>query len=157
MFFLMVSNTQSRTALRPITEYPTAENVKLEPEVIARYGRWDSGVTLPEENGYVRTLNVYHELHCLKRHHQYIYQEYYWSNLDDQQREINRLHNSKFYSLLMMTSDVCLLRNRPADRLAVHCADFLRRVPMCHSSIGLITFKWIPENRIPVPKLLLLQ
>jgi len=102
-----------------------AENIKLEPEVMKHYGREDSGVALPEGNGYIGTLNVYHEIHCLKRLHQYMYQDYYWPDLDAHQLEMNRLHNE-------------------------HCIDFLRQAAMCHGDVGLITFEWKAESRIPV-------
>ena len=29
------------------------------------YGREDIGVAIPDGSGYVGTLNVYHELHCI--------------------------------------------------------------------------------------------
>ena len=32
-----------------------------------RLGREDIGVRIPGEDGYIGTLNVYHELHCLVR------------------------------------------------------------------------------------------
>ncbi|KAI1379251.1 hypothetical protein F4677DRAFT_411012 [Hypoxylon crocopeplum] len=102
-----------------------AENIRLEPEVLRRYGREDLGVAMPEGEGYLGTLNVYHELHCIKRIYQYMYQEHYWSDLSDTQRDINRLHNE-------------------------HCLDFLRQSSMCHADIGLITFQWSPDSRIPV-------
>ncbi|KAF2139772.1 uncharacterized protein K452DRAFT_352505 [Aplosporella prunicola CBS 121167] len=101
------------------------ENIKLEPEVMKHYEREDIGVALPEGGGYIGTLNVYHELHCLKRLHQYMYQEYYWPDLDANQLEMNRLHNE-------------------------HCIDFLRQSAMCHGDIGLITFEWKESSRIPV-------
>ena len=31
------------------------------------YGREDIGVAIPEGDGYIGTLNVYHELHCIVR------------------------------------------------------------------------------------------
>jgi hypothetical protein len=31
-----------------------------------------------------------------------------------------------------------------------HCIDFLRQSAMCHGDVGLITFQWMPHNRIPV-------
>lgn len=89
------------------------ENIMLEPEVMRHYGREDLGVAIPEGGGYIGTLNIYHELHCIvrlsfhsktldpanltkqKRLYQYSYQDYYWSDLTDQQREINRLHNGE--------------------------------------------------------------
>lgn len=42
-----------------------AENIVIEPEVMKHYGREDLGVALPEGGGYIGTLNVYHELHCI--------------------------------------------------------------------------------------------
>jgi Mycotoxin biosynthesis protein UstYa len=42
-----------------------AENIVVEPEVMRHYGREDLGVALPEGGGYIGTLNVYHELHCI--------------------------------------------------------------------------------------------
>jgi hypothetical protein len=39
----------------------------LEPEVMRHYGREDLGVSVPEGGGYIGTLNVYHELHCIVR------------------------------------------------------------------------------------------
>ncbi|KAI9685222.1 MAG: hypothetical protein M1822_004595 [Bathelium mastoideum] len=102
-----------------------AENIKLEPEIMKYYGREDIGVALPEGGGYIGTLNVYHELHCLKRLHQYMYPDYHWPELDDHQREMNRLHNE-------------------------HCIDYLRQSAMCHGDIGLITYEWKEGSRVPV-------
>ncbi|MCJ1379343.1 hypothetical protein MMC17_002444 [Xylographa soralifera] len=101
------------------------ENIRLEPEVMEHYGRSDIGVALPEGNGYIGTLNVYHELHCIKRLHQYMYQEYYWNDITDAQRETNRVHNE-------------------------HCLDFLRQSSMCHGDIGLITYEWRADTLLPV-------
>ncbi len=60
---------------------------------MAHYGRLDSGVADPDGRGYLGTLNVYHELHCLKRLHQYMYPDYYFGDLTPEQHEMNRLHN----------------------------------------------------------------
>lgn len=46
---------------------PSAENIWIEPEVMRHYGREDLGVALPEGGGYIGTLIVYHELHCIVR------------------------------------------------------------------------------------------
>ncbi|KAH0541627.1 hypothetical protein FGG08_003917 [Glutinoglossum americanum] len=102
-----------------------AENIKIEPEFMRYYDREDLGVALPEGDGYIGTLNVYHELHCIKRLYQYNYPDYYWKDITDSQREVNRLHNE-------------------------HCLDFLRQSAMCHGDIGLITFQWSPTSLIPI-------
>ncbi|OTA69635.1 hypothetical protein K449DRAFT_384598 [Hypoxylon sp. EC38] len=102
-----------------------AENIVFEPEVLRRFGREELGVAVPEGGGYIGTLNVYHELHCIKRLWQYMYPEHYWPDLTDNQRELNRLHNE-------------------------HCLDFLRQASMCHADIGIITFQWSDTSLIPV-------
>ncbi|TQV91039.1 tat pathway signal sequence [Cordyceps javanica] len=101
------------------------ENIIIEPEIMAHYDRLDVGVAVPEGGGYLGTLNVYHELHCLKRLHQYMYPDYYFGDLTAEQHEMNRLHNE-------------------------HCIDFLRQSSMCHGDIGLITYEWHDNSRIPV-------
>ncbi|KAE8451798.1 hypothetical protein EG329_002638 [Mollisiaceae sp. DMI_Dod_QoI] len=102
-----------------------AENIRIEPEVMSRLGREDVGVRIPGDDGYIGTLNVYHEIHCLKRIHQYMYQDVYFPDIDDSQRELNRLHNE-------------------------HCIHFLLQSSMCHGDVGLITFEWSPTNLIPI-------
>ena len=106
------------------------------------FGREDIGIRLPDREGYVGTLNVYHQLHCIvstshkyslssithlskKRLHQYMYQDYYYPDFTPAQQEMNRLHSE-------------------------HCIDFLRQSIMCLGDVGLITFEWSPDNLIPV-------
>ena len=81
---------------------------------MAHYGREEIGVAIPNGSGYIGTLNMYHELHCIvscqchqlglesllrklfqKRIHQYMYQDYYFKSITPQQKEMNRLHNGK--------------------------------------------------------------
>ncbi|POR31948.1 Uncharacterized protein TPAR_07844 [Tolypocladium paradoxum] len=97
------------------------QNIEIEPEYIRHYGREDTAVAVPGSSGFIGTLNVYHELHCLKRIHQYMYRDHYFPNLSTHQIEINRLHN-----------------------------DFLRQSAMCHGDIGLITYGWNSRSLQPV-------
>ncbi|KAK4508509.1 hypothetical protein PRZ48_002248 [Zasmidium cellare] len=48
-------------------------------------------VRLPDGT-YVGQLMVYHELHCLKRLYQYMNAEYYFPNLTQHDREMNKMH-----------------------------------------------------------------
>jgi hypothetical protein len=48
-----------------IAKHHPDENIRLEPEVMRHYGREDIGVALPDRDGYIGTLNVFHELHCI--------------------------------------------------------------------------------------------
>ncbi|TIC91776.1 Oxidase ustYa [Colletotrichum higginsianum] len=101
------------------------ENILLEPEYIQHYGRQDTAVEVPEGGRYIGTLNVYHELHCLKRIHHFMYSDHYFPGLSTHQKELNRLHNE-------------------------HCIDFLRQSAMCHADIGLITYSWHADQRMPI-------
>ncbi|KAK1981467.1 hypothetical protein LZ30DRAFT_592653 [Colletotrichum cereale] len=101
------------------------ENILLEPEYIRHYGRQDTAVEVPEGGRYIGTLNVYHELHCLKRIHHFMYSDHYFPGLSEHQKELNRLHNE-------------------------HCIDFLRQSAMCHADIGLITYSWHADQRMPI-------
>ncbi|THC91034.1 hypothetical protein EYZ11_009516 [Aspergillus tanneri] len=102
-----------------------AENIIIEPEYIEHLGRENLGVAVPEGGGYLGTLNVYHELHCLKRIHQYMYPDYYFPEFTEKQDDMNRMHNE-------------------------HCIDFLRQSAMCHGDIGLITYQWSPGSLLPI-------
>ncbi|KAK4508358.1 hypothetical protein PRZ48_002096 [Zasmidium cellare] len=101
------------------------QNIRIEPDVMRRLGREDIGIKVPGEDAYLGTLNVFHELHCLKRLHQYMYQEHYFPNLTTEQREMNLIHNA-------------------------HCIDFLRQSALCHADTGLITYEWTSSTRIPL-------
>ena len=80
-----------------------------------------------------------------------MYQETYWTDLDDVQREMNRLHNGKPINPTNHPSfSTSLEPNLSLTRKLEHCLDFLRQSAMCHGDIGLITFEWSPTNRIPV-------
>ena len=87
---------------------------------------------------------------CQKRLHQYMYQETYWTDLDDVQREMNRLHNGKPIKSRSHPIFINPKPNQLLTRKSEHCLDFLRQSAMCHGDIGLITFEWSPTNRIPV-------
>jgi hypothetical protein len=103
------------------------ENIRIEPEVVEHYGRLDTAIQIPDGSGYMAVLNVYHELHCIKRIHQYMYKEHYFPDLDEELIELNRKHNE-------------------------HCIDYLRQAAMCHGDIGLMTFEWAPDSRVPVAR-----
>lgn len=65
----------------------------VEEEYMRALGRENLGVRIPDGSGYIGTLNVYHEIHCLKRIHQFMYPDYYFPDFTPEQHEINRVHN----------------------------------------------------------------
>jgi len=102
-------------------------NIRLSLEDLKAFNRDEDAVQLPDGSGYIGSLNVYHEIHCVKWMHTYVYQEYYYPNLDDAQREENRLHSE-------------------------HCINQLRKSAMCHGDVGMIPYSWGNNTRKPLAK-----
>lgn len=67
------------------------------------------------------TLDVYHQLHCLKLFRQYIHPEYYTIN------------QTRLYSHID------------------HCLDGMRQYIMCHADAAPNTYEWIPDYEHPWP------
>ncbi|CCF43200.1 hypothetical protein CH063_12967 [Colletotrichum higginsianum] len=101
------------------------ENIVLEPDYMKKLGRDRFGVAVPDGSGFIGTLNVYHELHCIKRLYQYTYPEVYPQGDTPAEQASSRQHKD-------------------------HCLDFLRQSAMCHADVGVITFQWSPNSLLPV-------
>ncbi|KAI1384936.1 uncharacterized protein F4822DRAFT_416741 [Hypoxylon trugodes] len=102
-------------------------NIRISKEDVRRFGREETAIPLPDGSGYIGTLNVYHEIHCIRWLHKHLYQEIYWPQLDDIQREKNRVHSE-------------------------HCLSTLRKFAICHGDVGLITYSWNPHHVKPTAR-----
>ncbi|KAI0104451.1 hypothetical protein F4814DRAFT_430818 [Daldinia grandis] len=71
--------------------------------------------------GYLATLGVYHELHCLRQLRLYLYRDRYYVNLTSAQDEYIHRHLD-------------------------HCLEALRIAIMCHGSTAMYTFAWKSAN-----------
>ncbi|KAF4620114.1 hypothetical protein G7Y89_g14709 [Cudoniella acicularis] len=78
-----------------------------------------------EAGGYLVTLDVFHQIHCLNQLRQQIYHEYYYPT---------EWNSTK--------------RFMHAD----HCVDLLRQVLMCRGDVSLLTYSWIDGYRRPWPE-----
>lgn len=67
--------------------------------------------------GYVATLGVYHELHCVRQPRFYIFKERYYPHLTQVQEDYLKHHLD-------------------------HCLDALRHAVMCHGNTALRSFAW---------------
>ncbi|KAI9843959.1 MAG: hypothetical protein M1837_006000 [Sclerophora amabilis] len=72
------------------------------------------------EGGYLASLGVYHELHCIKKIRWLINFDHYYPNGTQEDQETLREH-------------------------ADHCLEALRTSSMCRADISLITFRWEGE------------
>jgi hypothetical protein len=73
-----------------------------------------------------------------------MYQEHYFENLDDKQREINRLHSGGFYGTCNLLSST--------NKWKEHCLTHLREVAMCHGDVGMVPYSWANFSRKPQAK-----
>ncbi|KAH6964839.1 hypothetical protein EDB82DRAFT_285889 [Fusarium venenatum] len=85
-------------------------NIRITEEEIMQFpGLKEQAIELPDR-GYFATPNVYHNLHCIKRLHHYMYPEYYFANITQEQKVANEYHNC-------------------------HCLDMLRHSVMCQGDM----------------------
>ncbi|KAJ8130252.1 hypothetical protein O1611_g3378 [Lasiodiplodia mahajangana] len=99
-------------------------NIRISKQDVQHFGREKAAVALPDGSGYIGTLNVYHEIHCIRWLHKYLYQEVYWPEIDDTGRQKNLVHSE-------------------------HCLSTLRKFALCHGDVGLITYSWSPHHKKP--------
>ena len=111
-------------------------------------GRKDEAVALPD-GGYFATLMAWHGLHCVKRLHHYMYEDYYFPNLTDAERLLNEVHNSEISSFNYYPCYQYRLQRLLIVVYTDHCLDMIRQTIMCQGDTQLLTMKWIPEARIP--------
>ncbi|KAH6712421.1 hypothetical protein BKA61DRAFT_485707, partial [Leptodontidium sp. MPI-SDFR-AT-0119] len=97
-------------------------NIRVTKDEIKRTGR--PSIELSDGSGdYFGTLDVYHQLHCLKYIRQYVHQDYY------------------------TVRDT----NVPVKDHVNHCIEMLRQVVMCKVDTALMTYEWLPDFPGPWP------
>lgn len=74
------------------------------------------------QGGYLASLGVFHELHCLRRLYWHMYDDVYFANLTAQDRDYERGH-------------------------ARHCIETIRMSLMCQANTALYTFEWDESTR----------
>ncbi|KAI3324407.1 hypothetical protein HD806DRAFT_67567 [Xylariaceae sp. AK1471] len=99
-------------------------NIRISDQDLHQLGRDNEpNVELPD-GGHAGLLYVFHDLHCLKRLHQYMFQDYYFPDLDEEQRALNMQHN-------------------------MHCINQLRQSIMCHADTSVSSYYWVDYDRVP--------
>ncbi|KAG0159721.1 hypothetical protein PDIDSM_7245 [Penicillium digitatum] len=97
-------------------------NIRLKPHELEKTKR--TSVKLSDGSGdFYGTLDVYHQLHCVRYIREYVHSEYY------------------------------NLKATPVSNMdhVDHCIDMLRQIVMCRGDIALTTYKWIPNYSLPWP------
>lgn len=101
--------------------------VRVSEEELGEYGGDDSIVELGDKSGYYVTVSAFHGLHCVRRLHQFLYPDVYYSDATEYENWI-------------------LLRH------AEHCLDWLRQYVQCHADPTLIPIHWTTNDNVPVSK-----
>ncbi|CZR59326.1 uncharacterized protein PAC_09218 [Phialocephala subalpina] len=100
------------------------QNIRLPLEAVRYFGREEDAVLLPDGSGYVGTLNVFHEIHCVRWLHKFMYHDHYFPDADNTEFEANRIH-------------------------AEHCLNQLRATAMCHGDVGIVPYSWVNDTLKP--------
>ncbi|KAI1746490.1 hypothetical protein F4782DRAFT_524344 [Xylaria castorea] len=94
-------------------------------EELERAGSSFDNIAELTDGGYVATLGVYHELHCVRQLRFYLSKEKYYPNLTQVQADYLQHHLD-------------------------HCLEALRHVVMCHGNTALRSFAWVdPSAQLP--------
>ncbi|KAK8080941.1 hypothetical protein PG997_008759 [Apiospora hydei] len=119
----------SLDAVRTYAGVPTPENDKawdalIRPayfnatvEELERAGESLDNVTRLTGGGYLASIGVYHELHCVRQLRFYIYKDRYYPNLSESEEKYLQFHLD-------------------------HCVESLREAIMCYGNTALISFYW---------------
>ncbi|THC91029.1 hypothetical protein EYZ11_009511 [Aspergillus tanneri] len=94
-------------------------NVRISEEDLRAVERLEGAVALPD-GGYVGSLNIFHELHCVWWMYKFVHADHYFEGATRKQHAIMKIH-------------------------AHHCLNILRQSAMCHGDVGLITYNWNPD------------
>ncbi|KAJ8065328.1 hypothetical protein OCU04_006018 [Sclerotinia nivalis] len=94
-------------------------NLRLTHDEIAKLSQ--DSLKLADGSGYLGTLGVYHELHCIKRIRKYFYKDYYYPNE-------TRIENIEH------------------ETHAEHCLELLRQSAVCKGDISVTTYKWLKKG-----------
>lgn len=80
-----------------------------------------------------------------------MYQEHYYPNLDDAQREENRLHSGRtpIGIASLHLASIFPLPCKEANAHKEHCLNHLRKSAMCHGDVGMVTYRWGNTSRKP--------
>ncbi|EMR71682.1 putative tat pathway signal sequence protein [Eutypa lata UCREL1] len=92
-------------------------------EYMEKLGRTKDGIQLPNGN-YLANYAFIHQLHCLKRLHQSYFQDHYFPNLTEDEKELQLEHN-------------------------LHCLQMLIEGIMCKADETPLTMIWFNESILP--------
>ncbi|KAL8832369.1 MAG: hypothetical protein Q9170_004905 [Blastenia crenularia] len=103
-------------------------------EDILRIGKTTDSVKIPPQfgGGYMASLEVNHQLHCINFLRKSLSPEYY--------------ARSSPHASIEFTDPPKMLQIHQR-----HCVEMLRQFVMCHADVGVVTYKWVAGRSRPYP------
>ncbi|KAI1128411.1 hypothetical protein F5Y10DRAFT_292062 [Nemania abortiva] len=126
---------------------PTA--IRVDKEALDRINR--TSVPLRDGSGYMATLDVYHQLHCLvtvPSSNLHLALSFPF-NISIQPRHL-RVRPQK-YIRRYLNQDYYNMSEPNLEQHIDHCLDGLRQYVMCNADVVLLTYDWIPNYSRPWP------
>ncbi|KAI1411313.1 hypothetical protein F5Y13DRAFT_191588 [Hypoxylon sp. FL1857] len=115
--FAMPPNPESNAAWHKML---TGAVIKISAEEMSRVGQ--TSLAMKDGSGYLATLGVYHELHCIKRLRMWFYRDYYYQNLTQDEYAETWAHTE-------------------------HCLEFMRQSAICHGDVTITPFRWLRDSQ----------
>ncbi|KAI8632404.1 hypothetical protein F5Y19DRAFT_492239 [Xylariaceae sp. FL1651] len=123
--FATLRNNHIATNHDVLRDMVPSSTIRLSPDDLARLGRPKGKVIQLPDGDYIGTLNVFHDLHCLRRVTRLLYESHYFPNITSEDRHLNLLH-------------------------AQHCLDRLRQSIQCRGDISVATYLWDQRQAFPI-------
>lgn len=92
---------------------------RIYPDEMERLGL--ESLPLADGSGYLGSLGMYHQLHCLKKIQRWIYRDYYYPDLSEWEEQDT------------------------FDHMA-HCVELLRQASVCRADTSITTFRWLESE-----------
>ncbi|KAM0667659.1 hypothetical protein ACQRIU_003524 [Beauveria bassiana] len=118
---------------RSMPDYPPILNISTDDARASTSYSLETAVHLEETQniGYMASLGLFHQIHCLNMLRKFIYLDYYKEKTPD------------WFSQPYLRAHAVLFRD--------HCVDMIREAIMCHGDTSLIVYHWIDGYKDPVP------
>jgi len=100
-------------------------DIAIPENVMKDLGRLDEGIRLPDGSGYLGTLNVFHELHCVEQMYEWLYRDIY-------------------------LPDITPMEYKDQVGHLEHCLEALRESVMCHSDLSIVSMRWGHKQALPL-------
>ncbi|CAI6312384.1 unnamed protein product [Periconia digitata] len=101
--------------------------IKVTAEELEKFSEGDTSIALRDGSGYIAEMAAYHELHCNKRIRRYIFFDYYYHNLTEEEQ-------------------------RTEDTHIDHCLEYWRESVMCRGDTTMGTFYWRESDGYPTSR-----